>query len=332
MANGTATAPGLSFPRETFAKLTPGPFLQAHLKQKEPIRPNGRTPNEFRKPTVNTGSLTHSNGSAVVRQGDTAIVCGVRAEILLASDIPHPPAEDVDEDDLVEELGLVVPNVEMSTGCSPGHLPGNPPGSLAQLLSYRILTLLHTSNLLRPEDLRIRYTEPPTDEDLPDEGPEVVTKAYWALYVDILCIAHDGNPFDAAWAAVIAALQNTMLPKAWWDPDREAILCSPLKSDAHPLRLCDLPVACTFAVFSTSSPVKTRDQAEAWVLADPDGFEEDVCKESLTVVVTPKKQGHGGLVRLEKSGGAVVGKDAMRRCVQVAQNRWSEWEAVLRGG
>jgi hypothetical protein len=30
----------------------------------------------------NAGSLTHTNGSAVVRIGDTAAVCGVRAEIL----------------------------------------------------------------------------------------------------------------------------------------------------------------------------------------------------------------------------------------------------------
>src|SRR6202000_1433633 len=127
MANGTAASPSLSFPRETFAKLTPGPFLKAHLKQPNPIRPCGRLPEEFRRPTVNLGSLTHSNGSAVVRCGDTAIVCGVRAEVLLSSDIPRPPSDDLDDNELVEELGLLVPNLEMSTGCSPAQLPGNPP-------------------------------------------------------------------------------------------------------------------------------------------------------------------------------------------------------------
>ena len=100
MADGAETTPGLSFPRETFAKLAPGPFLRAHLKQKTPIRANGRSPSEFRTPAINMGSLTHSNGSAVVRVGDTAVVCGVRGEILLASDMPHPPGEDIDEKEI----------------------------------------------------------------------------------------------------------------------------------------------------------------------------------------------------------------------------------------
>lgn len=332
MANGTTTAPGLAFSRETFAKLTPGPFLQAHLKQRDPIRPSGRRPDESRKPTINTGSLSHSNGSAVVRIGDTAIVCGVRAEILLATDIPHAPKDDLDDDDLIENLGLLVPNVELSTGCSPAHLPGNAPGTQAQSLSYRISSLLNTSNILSPADLCIRYTEPPTDDDLPDEGPKTTTKAYWTLYIDILCIALDGNAYDAAWSAVLAALQDTVLPKAWWDPDREAILCSPLSDETKKLRLHSLPIASTFAVFSTASPLKQRSEAENWALADPDGFEEDVCKESLTVVVLPKQGGHSGVLRLEKSGGVVIGQALMEQCVRMAESRWSAWEAALGNG
>ncbi len=142
MVNGTAKPPGLAFSRETFAKLTPAPFLHAHLQQPEPIRPNGRSLDAFSTPTIHTGSLSHSNGSAVVRLGDTAVVCGVRAEILLASDIPHPPGDDISEDDLVERLGLLVPNVELSTGCSPDHLPGSPPSkqslSMGQRCSSRL--------------------------------------------------------------------------------------------------------------------------------------------------------------------------------------------------
>ncbi|TKA27599.1 hypothetical protein B0A50_04431 [Salinomyces thailandicus] len=332
MANGSIAAPGLSFPRDTFAKLTPGPFLHAHLKQPEPVRPSGRAPEEGRNPTINTGSLTHSNGSAVVRVGDTAIVCGVRAEILLASDVPRPPSDNAKEADLIEQLGLLVPNVELSTGCSPAYLPGNPPGTHAQSLSYRVNSLLNESNLIPLKDLTIEYDEPAAEEAVLDEGPTTVVKAYWALYIDILCIALDGNAFDAAWLAVLAALQSTTLSKAWWDADREAILCSPLAADAHKVRLTSLPLASTFAVFSTASPLKQRHQGESWVIADPDGFEEDVCKETLTVVVTPKRKGHGGILRLEKRGGSIIGKDLMRRCVSMAEDRWSVLEAALRGG
>ena len=335
MANGATASPGLSLPRSTFAKLTPAPFLHAHLKQKDPIRPSGRGPDEFREPVVTYGSLTHANGSAVIRVGDTAIVCGVRAEILLASDIANPPKGDAEET-LIEDLGLLVPNLELSTGCSPAHLPGNPPSTLAQSLSYRIHSLLHASDLLGTEDLRITYTEPETDEDILDEGPRTVTKAYWTLYIDILCIALDGNPIDAAWAAVLAALKDTKLPKAWWDPDREAIICSPMASDAHKLTLNGLPIASTFSVFSTDSPLKQRSEAQSWVLADPDGFEDDLCRETLTVVLSRKVDesdlSTSGVVRIEKSGGPVVGREAMRKCVKLAEDRWSVWEAALRGG
>ena len=140
-------------------------------------------------------------------------------------------------------------------------------------------------------------------------------KAYWALYIDILCISLDGNCYDAAWMAVMAALKDTTLPNAWWDADREAIICSPLANEARKLTLNGLPSATTFAVFSTASPLKQQSEAESWVLADPDSFEEDVCNEMVTVVVD-----NGKLLRIEKHGGARVGKETMKECVSVVQS------------
>ncbi|KAK4507945.1 hypothetical protein PRZ48_001680 [Zasmidium cellare] len=332
MANDAETGPGLTFPQDTFAKLTPRPYLLAHLKHKTPVRPNGRQQNEFRQPTINTGSLTHSNGSAVVRVGDTAVVCGVRGEILLASDIPHPPSDDLEEQDLVEELGLVVPNLELSTGCSPAHIPGNPPTSLAQSLSYRISAVLHDSHCINPDDLRINYTEPKTEDDLPDEPPKEVTKAYWTLYIDILCLALDGNAFDAALLAVTAALRDTTLPKAWWDPDRESILCSPVVSDSRSLRLSTMPVASSFAVFSTASHLKKREEAQSWILADADGFEEELCDETLTVVLNSGPSTGSGttsILKIEKTGGTYIGKDVTDLCVRQASKRTSDIKTAL---
>ncbi|KAF2172395.1 hypothetical protein M409DRAFT_17629 [Zasmidium cellare ATCC 36951] len=332
MANGAETGPGLILPQDTFAKLTPRPYLLAHLKHKTPVRPNGRQQNEFRQPTINTGSLTHSNGSAVVRVGDTAVVCGVRGEILLASDIPHPPSDDLDDQDLVEELGLVVANLELSTGCSPAHIPGNPPTSLAQSLSYRISSLLNDSHCINAADLCITYTQPKTEDDLPDEPPKEVTKAYWTLYIDILCLALDGNAFDAAWLAVTAALRDTTLPKAWWDPDRESILCSPVVDDSTSLRLSALPLASTFAVFTTASPLEKREEAQSWILADPDGFEEDICDETLTVVLSSVPSSDSGaetILKIEKTGGAFIGRDVTDLCVRQAAKRTSDLNTAL---
>jgi len=249
-------------------------------------------------------------------------VCGVRGEVLMASDVPKPPSDDTHEDDLIEDLGLLVPNLELSTGCSPDHLPGNAPSGLAQSLSWRIHSLLVASNLVKPSDLAVTHTEPRTDEG-PDEEPPIVTKAYWTLYIDILCISLDGNCFDAAWMAVMAALRSTSLPKAWWDADREAIVCSPLASDARKLALFGSPTTATFAVFSTASPLKQRSEGEDWTLADPDGFEEDVCREAVTIAMDDSK-----VLRIEKHGGVHLDKAAVKACIAIAHKRWTDMQTL----
>ena len=283
-----------------------------------------------------------------MRIGATAVVCGVRAEVLRVQDIPRPYRTTISTaaDPLqeaasasqrrstggreIEELGLLVPNLELSTGCSPAHLPGNAPGTQAQSLSQRLLSTLHTADLIRAQDLRIRYTEPQTEEDEGDEQREV-TKAYWTLYLDVLVMSLDGNAFDAAWGAVVAALRDTKLPAARWDPDTERVVASPEVSESKRLDLRGLPIASSFVVFSTADPLKARNEAENWVLADPDGFEEELCRESVTVVVTPQREdGSGGVVKIEKNGGGVVDVKKMKELVGLAMDRWSDWEGLLR--
>ncbi|KAF2655811.1 hypothetical protein K491DRAFT_692604 [Lophiostoma macrostomum CBS 122681] len=187
----TATPPPptpLSFPRPIFAALTPHPFLHAHLsasKQKQPLRANGRTAHESRQLGVNTGSLTHCNGSAVVRVGNTAVVCGVRAEILTAEEgtVDEFPAssntnggdEDEDEEENgyrngaedererykeISALRLLVPNVELCTGSTPALLPGNAPSAFAQTLVTRIRNLLLSTKVVGARQLRIVHAGP----------------------------------------------------------------------------------------------------------------------------------------------------------------------------
>lgn len=251
--------PTLSFPRETFAKLSPHPYLLAHLQpassNSPPTRANGRAPDQFRTPHINNGSLTHAEGSAVVRIGDTTVVCGIRGEILLASNVA---GYRVDKSSTApssrpgyseaKELDLLVPNIELATGCSPAFLPGQPPSTLAQSLSTRIYSLLHSSSLIDGDDLRIWYqppdlSDPDQMEDENEEMPDAEVKAFWTLYIDILFISLDGNPFDAAWAAVVSALRDVQLPKAYWDPDREMILCDDTVSQSKRLQLSGLPIA-----------------------------------------------------------------------------------------
>ena len=374
----------LSFPSQTFAKLLPLPFLEAHLTCDPPTRPSGRHPTQARTGTSHSSSLTHTSGSAVVRIGSTSVVCGVRAEILYVRDIADytarnipPPIstknntqeergkddrgnsgeakdrrrEDADE---MARLNLVVPNIELATGCSPAHLPGGPPSGLAQTLTQRTLTLLHTTQILNLSDLRIWHipspptrtlfssedgisipstdSKPPTNaKDDNDAAPEI--KAFWTLYIDIIFISLDGNPFDAAWSSLLAALLDTKLPRAIYNLDTDTILCSPLASLAHPLSLQSLPIPLSFGVIhrptSSSSSSSTSKSKEAIILVDMDAFEEDICAEKGTVVVSGD---FGVVVGVEKIGGGRVSSRELRMLVELAGGRWREWSGVLGWG
>lgn len=253
------------------------------------------------------------------------------------------------EADEIASLSLLVPNVELSTGCSPSYLPGSPPTDLAQTLSYRVLTLLHVSQLISIDDLRIWHhpssssatiAPNPNDPDAmvveadieaeeDEEAAKPEIKAYWCLHITILFISLDGNPFDAAWGALMAALRDTRLPRAWWDADRELILCSPEPAEAHRLHLSCFPLPLTFGVFTAKpdrllSAARGEDLEQSWILADMDAFEEGCVREEVTVVVDEQQ-----IVRIEKAGGRVVGMGEMKELVGRATERWREWKEVL---
>lgn len=277
----------------------------------------------------------------MVRIGDTTVVCGIRGEILLASNAAGfrmdkaitEPANRKGYSE-VKELDLLVPNIELATGCSPAFLPGLPPSTLAQSLSTRVYSLLHSSNLVNGDDLRIWYQPPDlSDEDIMDddakETPEPEIKAFWTLYIDILFISLDGNPFDAAWAAVVSALRNVRLPKAYWDPDREMILCEDAAKHSKRLQLNGSPVAVTALVFKAKEKVQSNDK-KYWVLVDPDTFEEGLCSESITVVVDCGS-GQTKMLGISKSGGTTVGMEEMKDIVSLAEKRWLELNTLLSG-
>lgn len=348
----------------------------------------------------------------MVRCGDTAAVCGIRAEVLGLGDVGNYRINKTSErtggssgdrdENMIEQLGLLVPNLELATGCSPLFMPGNPPSTLAQSLSHRVLSLLHVTRLVGEEELEIWYTpvesptaresrmgksasmatageardvrmeEPPSSSESdsdssPEEKAEEAAgeeeepeqpqiKAFWTLYIDILFISLDGNAFDAAWAAVLAALQDVRLPRAWWDADAQMVLCSPVMAECKRLQLRGLPVASTFAVFEPpggglggvgghhGEKNDGQQKREAkYILADPDDFEESLCDEQVTVVVDLAPGGDGRergkgkgkpmrVLRIEKGGGAAAGVEEMRACVGMAEERWREWRGLLSEG
>ncbi|KAI1815648.1 exosome complex exonuclease RRP43 [Poronia punctata] len=333
----------------TFAKLSPHPYLLANLQPSpssdnptttttSSSRANGRQPTEARVPSINNASLSHAHGSSMVRMGDTTVICGVRGETLATAQIPNYRATDIAAAEQENELrgyDLLVPNIELATGCAPNFLPGVPPTTLAQTLSTRLYSLLHSSGILNVADLRIydNNTVKEDDEEEKEETREEV-KAYWVLYIDVLFISFDGNPFDAAWTAVLAALRDTKLPRAYWDADKEMVLCSRERAaDPAPLSVSGLPVSCTAAVFAAKERLRqartgTADKGSFWMLVDPDRFEESLCDEMVTVVVD-RSGNETKILGISKSGGMFVGPEVIRRFVKVAEDRWKEISDAL---
>ncbi|EGX92361.1 ribosomal protein S5 domain 2-type fold domain containing protein [Cordyceps militaris CM01] len=323
---------GLS--RATFAKLSPHPYLLANLEPSNqdipPARSNGRAPDEGRTPEINLSSLSHAHGSSLVRIGDTTAICGVRAETILTTNIPNHRASNTESE--LRDYDLLVPNIELATGSSPQNLPGGPPSTLAQTLSTRVYSLLHGSKLLDAADFRIWYTQTaePTaeddemkDADGQDEAEfsdERQVIAYWVLYIDIFFISLDGNQFDAAWAATLAALRDTKLPRARYDPDSELVVCS--RKHPKPLSISGFPIACTAAVF-TGKETDRPTEGKCWVLVDPDTLEESLCDETLTVVADCT----GGAMRIlsiSKHGGTVLTPKQLRskQLLGFVEKRW----------
>ncbi|KAF2669137.1 hypothetical protein BT63DRAFT_479011 [Microthyrium microscopicum] len=354
-SSSSTTTTTTTFPASVFRALTPAAYLHAHLTHSPPIRPSTRAPSDFRPPVLNTNSLSHSAGSAVVRTGDTAVVVGVRPEIVGVKDIPghaeilKASQESAGEaqDDRVEKLGLVVPNVELATGCAGSQIPGTAPTRAAQRLAWRVREGLVGGGVVDVEDLEIMWDRPvigdeesseEEEEDgameMEEENKKVKTRGevvgYFVLYVDILVISLAGTPFDSIWAATLAALRTTVLPKAVYDPELEMVVCSPLKEEARRLNVKGMPIACTFRVFEPSRFKGLKDEKKTWLLADPDEMEEELCSEEISAVVDCSNAKLGTQIRkLEKTGGWVMGAEEMEQVIESSEKRWAEWNGLL---
>ncbi|XP_071760059.1 exosome complex component RRP43 [Centroberyx gerrardi] len=186
---------------------------------KENCRPDGRELGEFRTTTLNIGSISTADGSALVKVGNTTVICGIKAE--LANPTVEAPTK-----------GYIVPNVDLPPLCSSRFRPG-PPGEQAQAASQFIADVIESSDVIQTEDLCI------------ERG-----KLCWVLYCDIMCLDYDGNILDACIIALLAALKNTQLPEVTIDTET----CGPQVNSEkrNGLRIHKHPVGASFCVFDNS--------------------------------------------------------------------------------
>ncbi|XP_052793450.1 exosome complex component RRP43-like isoform X2 [Mya arenaria] len=180
------------------------------------VRPDGRTLEEFRPTVLNIGCIGTAEGSSLVKQGNTTVMCGIKAEIA-APKTEHP------------KRGYIVPNVELSPMCSAMFKPG-PPGDQAQCLSVFTDQVMTCSQCMDLEELCI-----------------VPGKHVWVLYCDLVCLNYDGNLTDTCVLALLAALKNTRLPLVTWNEEDESLATE--EKGNTPVTIKHCPVSSTFAVF-----------------------------------------------------------------------------------
>lgn len=156
------------------------------------VRPGGRSVNASRPVLINTGSIEKAHGSALVKLGETSVLCGIKAE--LTNPDPNEPNK-----------GFFVPNVNLTSICSNRYQPG-PPTEQAQVYSQIVMDLWKSSSFLDPESLCVA------------EG-----KLSWCLFADMTCLSYDGNVLDACVLALMAALKNTRLPEVTVDDENNKI-------------------------------------------------------------------------------------------------------------
>ncbi|XP_069826038.1 exosome complex component RRP43 [Dendropsophus ebraccatus] len=197
-----------------YKAVEPLEYYRKFLKQN--CRPDGRDLSEFRTTTINVGSITTADGSALVKLGNCTVICGIKAEFA------NPPSD-------APNKGYIVPNVDLTPLCSSRFRPG-PPGEEAQVASQFVADVIENSQIIQREDLCIASG-----------------KLVWVLYCDLVCLDYDGNLLDACICALVAALRNVQLPSV--KISEETGLAQVQLASKSPLNILKQPVSTSFAVF-----------------------------------------------------------------------------------
>ena len=211
-------------------------------------REDGRKFDEFRKIEIETGIIDKAEGSARVKIGNTQVIAGIKINI----GEPYPDTPD---------RGAMSTSAELIPLASPDFESG-PPNKVAIELARVVDRGIRESGLIEVEKLCI-----------------VPGEKVWILFIDIHIIDHDGNLFDAASLASLAALMTSNMPIERLKPALERLqekfpMVEQYLND-HPtnykLPLKEPPVSCTSVKF------------DGVVVLDPSLDEEEIAEARLTV-------------------------------------------------
>lgn len=181
------------------------------------FRPDGREKSQFRPVALNVSSVSTADGSAVVKLGNTTVVCGIKAELA------EPKAAE-------PECGFIVPNIELSPLCSSKFRPGAPTEE-AQVLSQTLNHILTNSKCFDRTKLCVAKE-----------------RLVWVLYCDVVCLNHDGCVLDASVLAAMCALKTLTLPVVTYHSQTRTYKVEQ-ENRVRKFELDSVPVSSTFMLF-----------------------------------------------------------------------------------
>jgi exosome complex component RRP42 len=192
-------------------------------------REDGRAFDEFRKIEIETGIVSKAEGSARVKIGNTQVLTGIKMDI----GEPYPDTP---------ETGVMTTAAELIPLASPDFEAG-PPREDAIELARVVDRGIRESQLIEVEKLCIE----------PEEK-------VWMVFIDIHILDYDGNLFDAASLASLAALMTTKVPAKRFELGED-----------YPLPIKEPPISCTSVKFNDV------------VVMDPSLDEDEIAEVRLTV-------------------------------------------------
>jgi len=231
-----------------------------HNLAKKGKRQDGRDLFQFRNISIETNLISKAEGSARVKIGNTQVVAGIKMDI----GEPYPDSPN---------SGVITTAAELNPLASPDFESGPPREDAIELA--------------RVVDRGIRESEVIELDKLCIEPNEKI----WIVFIDIHIIDYDGNLFDAASLAALAAILTAKVPAKRFELGED-----------YPLPVKDPPISCTSVKFNDV------------MIMDPSLDEEEIAEARITVAT----DGNGHLRAMQKglNGGFTV--DEIKKIIKVS--------------
>jgi exosome complex component RRP42 len=240
-------------------------------------RLDGRPFDQFREIVLEVGTNDNADGYARVKFGETDVLAGIKMEV----GTPYPDTPD---------QGALMVGAELLPLSNPKY-EGGPPG-------------IDSIELARVVDRGVRESKA---IDMPKLCIEPGEKC-WIVNIDIIPLNADGNLFDAAGLAAIAALKNTRFPKF------EDGVLYPREKTSEPLPVSKTPI-----------PVTVHRIAGKLVI-DPLEDEEDASEARLTVATAGDE-----ICAMQKGGDSPLTTEEISAMIDLAFEKAKELRSKLEG-